>query len=182
MGKSKHRPKAGEPSELEKLLDQFKIKDWTYLVVGDGSGTTWEREIGWGVHITEAATLASTELFGAFNRGTNNIAEIMAYFHALLWISEHRKNKGEPCRVHIITDSQFVANSGNNPQSSGIGSKNSYREIWAFFKLLRRRGILIQWHWCGRDILAHNIWAHNWANRARKKLLELKPAKQEEGS
>jgi hypothetical protein len=41
---------SSEPESIDNLLKTFNIppQQWDYLIVGDGSGTTWQQAAGWG--------------------------------------------------------------------------------------------------------------------------------------
>lgn len=125
--------------------------------MGDGSGSTWERAIGWTSVSVERKTGERQIWHGGANRGTVNFAEIMAYLQPLGWFAareeERRKSGGTRLyRVHIVTDSEYCKNMGNSRNRLGI--KNA--ALWAAFDVFRRQGFILQWHWIPRQSCALN--------------------------
>jgi len=154
-------------SGLRRLLE---IKDWDYIIIGDGSGTTWEKPCGWGCSMIENRTWVVEAFYGAFNQGTNIVAEIMAYVQPLLVLSERRERKCQSdgaTLVHIVTDCQYVRNTGNL-RAAARGKK--HRALWHLIDSLRRSGIIVKFHWIPRDLLKANQFSHTVANAARKSL------------
>ena len=41
---------------LPHMLERFKITDWDLLLIGDGSGSNWSYECGWGCVSIELST------------------------------------------------------------------------------------------------------------------------------
>src|SRR4051812_7107961 len=96
---------------LERLIARLGIAKWDYLVVGDGSGSTWDRGAGWGSVVVERDTDVRTVFGGAVNRGTVNFGEIMAALQPLEFLAsreyQRRKASGRTrtVYVHVLTDS-----------------------------------------------------------------------------
>lgn len=163
--KSKH-----ENESLDKLLDRFKITDWSMLLIGDGSGSFWEQPIGWGCISIDKETLLRKRWCGSMNSGTVNVAEAMAYLQPLLWfvsnVIEKRKKDGKAVvhHVHVITDSQYVRNSDNRREmlASGLGP------IWRLFSQFITHGVMLHWHWAKRETVALNKLADRLSKASRK--------------
>lgn len=158
---SPHRVRASDSP------DRVPEDDGDYLRIGDGSGTTNAKSCGF------CATLVGRdktyEVFhGGFSHGTNNFAEIMAYALPLFHLAD-RHNGGKLCRVHVITDSQYVQGGGTELSSE---ARKANKPLWHWIQRCRMDGLHIQWHHVGKDQLALNRLAHDVSNSARKAMLE----------
>lgn len=155
------------PQSLFGILKRLNVAAdaWDYLLIGDGSGTQWKLPCGWASMMVENRTFARRAYHGSYSRGTNIIAEMMAYVHPLLELStvkERQIGLDGSCRVHIITDCEYVKNGGNKE----IILKK-HRALWSVFDTLERQGFKIQFHWVERDLISANIFSHHLANKAR---------------
>lgn len=167
--KKKAPPKTKEPKKpaqtLEEVLELTGIEDgeWDVLLIGDGSGTSWDKSCGWGVTLI-TSTNYRNNYSGSFSNGTNNIAEIMAYMLPLMALSagEVPLDIKKGCKVFIVTDSQYVANGVNER----IPLKTN-GEVWAAIQSVRRLGIDLKAVWVGRDEIDLNRLGHSIANKCR---------------
>jgi ribonuclease HI len=159
------------------VLENLKITDWDLLLIGDGSGHGWGIGCGWSCVIIDRFTLSRKLLFGAANSGTVNIAELMAYVHAMLWFagkhgSEPRKLKhGHPLNVHVITDSRVIAQQGTNIETGSEDVAN--RALWMAMKAISRSGYCFHYHWVERMTIELNWAADQLAGKARIALNDL---------
>lgn len=106
------------------------------------------------------------------NRGTVNMAEIMAYFQPLNWYAaeiDKIRHTGTGCtksyRVHIITDSDYVRKQG----SSGNLMPNRHGSLWRVFEDFQRQGIVLTWHWIPREDVLLNKYVDAVSKVARLK-------------
>lgn len=156
---------------LEALLERLRIDQWDLLLVGDGSGSTWERECGWGCVSIERATFERRVWHGALSHGTVNLAEAMAYLQPLCWYVDRelklRKagNKTEIRHVHIVTDSAYLANSGTRPTITVRGGNNG--PMWNVFRQFSTHGVLLHWHWIRRETVELNRFVDQLSKAAR---------------
>lgn len=155
----KYNPIQGPDDEpLDVLLGKLKIEKWDYLLVGDGSGSTWDREIGWGCVLAERSTRTHSLWGGMASRGTVNFAEIMAYLQPLEFLATReidRREKGglyKAWNVHIVTDSEYCQKTGSN--RGQIPKKNS--GLWSIFDVYKRVGFCLHWHWIRRESCGMN--------------------------
>lgn len=159
-----------EAERLESVLARFKIVVWDYLIVGDGSGSNWKYECGWASAMVERATSERTIWAGTMNRGTVNVAEIMAYAQPLNWLDaaeeERKKKRGHrrPVTIHIITDSQYCQGQGSS-KGGATPAKNSV--LWAAMACYARKGFTLHWHWAKRGTVGLNILADELSKSAR---------------
>jgi hypothetical protein len=169
-------PIEGIPS-LAELLKHCNIDNWDALIVGDGSGTGWKMGAGWASVLIDRMSGARKLFFGAMNTGTVTLGELMPYIHALSWYTgkdgpgvHRRKEKlavGKQMQIHIITDSQIIASSGNNP-----GSRKSHQELWKAFDEYRHRGFVVTFHFVDRARVDMNVLVDEVSRQARVDLEE----------
>src|SRR5215471_12302353 len=85
---SKARPPDPDEDVTELVRELVaRGESWDFLVVGDGSGSNWKRPIGWAARLVERASGQRQTFHGHANRGTVNVAEMMALLWPLLWIA-----------------------------------------------------------------------------------------------
>ena len=160
-----------EKETLEELLERLGIKDWDFVIIGDGSGSNWNHECGWASVSIERITMERLVWNGCMNRGTVNVAEIMAYVQPLNWIAareEDRRKKRKVRRsaynIHIITDSQYCRDTGGSCDRLTL-AKNGV--LWAALDIFRRQGFVLHWHWIERETAALNRYADKVSKLAR---------------
>jgi ribonuclease HI len=150
---------------LEDLLQHLKIDHWDYLLIGDGSATTWERACGFASVLVERETLRGEVLDGSFLYGTNYVAEIMAVLYPLLYLMEREDRRRDPhgaTQVHVVTDNQNVQQVG-----SGQRQSRSHALLWSQLLFLRSCGIITHFHWIDRSRCRIQRLAHHACNQAR---------------
>ena len=169
-----------QPRTPQELRRDLKIKQgsWDAMIITDGSGTTWASSAGWAADIVRPGSDAILELSGAFNAGTNNVAELMAVWQALLYLVEalpHFRESG--CRVHVISDSSYVVQGLTKGDKDMVWSSqvDRHRMLWLGVHGARRLGFEITAHLIPRDTAASNRRCHDRANAARKALGPEKP-------
>lgn len=157
---------------LEELLAAEKIKTWDILIVGDGSGSNWDREAGWAATSVERVTMERKVWAGAMNRGTVNVAEVMAYLQPLEWFAARerdRRQKKQPTRayqVHILTDSEYCRQAG---ASGGVGAGTN-AGLWAAFGAFARLGFVLHWHHIPRNSCGLHEFADSVSKLARRRV------------
>lgn len=167
-----------ELESFQDLLDECDITHWDYVLVGDGSGSHWGQQAGWACVSVERATMERLVWAGAVNRGTVNLAEIMAYLQPLTYFvgreEDRRKAGGKTCayNVHIVTDSEYCRNTGRT--RSAMMSKNA--GLWACLNGMSRQGMVITWHWLRRDMCALNRFCDELSRLSRQMITEFDPA------
>lgn len=147
------------------MREQFQIKQWDYLLIGDGSATTWEYHAGWASLLVEAGTFDREVFYGSFNKGTNIIAEMMAYVQPLLFLAARKNRKKQAdgtTHVHVITDCDYVKNAGNKQ-----ARRTKHRQLWHMLDTFPRAGIEVHYHWVPRDTIDANRYSHELANLIR---------------
>jgi ribonuclease HI len=154
---------------LEGLLAQLNISRWDFLIVGDGSATTWKYPGGW-ASVLIANSGERKTFYGGTSCLTNIVAELMAYVHPLMFLSA---NLSEDLvrHIHVVTDCEHLPYAAEHPQS-----RKKNREIWAMVDAFKYRGLSIRWHWIPRDTIDLNQFCHNMANQSRVAMKEQKTA------
>lgn len=156
---------------LEDLLKLFSIEKFDILLVGDGSGSKWDKPNGWGCISLENYTFRRKVWYGASNSGSSNLAEIMAYLQPLMWFANEQLNKNSMQfkEVHIITDSSYLANKGKvDDPRYGVDAA-----IWQSFSHFKSFGLNLHWHWSKRNSVELNSLADFLSKTSRKHLQDL---------
>jgi ribonuclease HI len=155
-----HNLKRVEPSDIANapihdILRQCNIFHWDLMIVGDGSGSQCDNACGWSSVLIDRAT-GNRRLFGGHaNAGSINFAESMPFIQALTWYDhfygQHlNKSKAGLCDVHIITDSQTVANMGNQAVTAKRVSR-SMTYLTSFISAFMKFKYGFTWHWMPRN-------------------------------
>ena len=144
---------------LDNILKILNIPDdWDYVIICDGSATTWKETAGWGwTAIWRKPTFGRFDGSGGASCGSNIFAEIMGFLHPLLWL-EQQKPRGRT-KVYAITDCEVVKRWGNQEVA-----QHSYEELFFYIRALARKGILVEYRWAPRDTIDLNKFAHTMAN------------------
>ena len=155
---------------FEAVLRGLGITTYDFVIVGDGSGNTWEHECGWASIALRYNSLERKVFFGAMNYGSNNTGEMMAYLQPLMWFAakeqKRRKAPGAAPRiysVHILTDSDYC-------RGRGTGSGRDFKTnlpFWNLFDMISRQGFQLHWHWIRRDSFGLNVYADQLSRAAR---------------
>jgi ribonuclease HI len=135
--------------------------DWDWVLVGDGSGSGWDAPCGWACLAADRLEAGDAYLFeGGCRAGSVNFAEAMAYVHALAWILNHEKGRAGAMgvvvrRVHVFTDSRYCQSAGA-ARDPLVGS---HPILWHALESVARLGLLLDWHWLGRNSGPLNVRA-----------------------
>ena len=154
---------------LPALLRGLGQDTWDVALVGDGSGSGWDKPIGWGVTLVEKASGGRKVLWGGASAGTSFLAELWPYLHALAWYDAYRER--EPARkatfprVAIVTDNKPVADVGNALVAGvkDLGGVNAAGPAWAALLAYRRQGYAFTFSWIPRISWALNSFADQLA-------------------
>lgn len=156
---------------LEDLLEYYDIStnSWDYLIIGDGSGTTWQHEMGWGSALIARSDRSRKSFCGGMSNGTNNMAELMQVLHPLMFLANNTNfdDKPEGLIVHVVSDSEYVVNGLKQQNPIWVSQLKLNRELWMAIHMARRRGIEIIGHHIPRNSTGLSTLGHNLANKAR---------------
>lgn len=158
---------------LNDILTHCKITQWDVLIVGDGSGLGWDKACGWAGVLIDKAAGARMLGFGAMFPGTVTLGELFPYLHTLLWYTgkdgpgkqrraELAARHGRNVHIHVVTDSQTIATSGNNP-----GSRQAHKPLWAAMDVFPQMGYQIFYHHIPREVVDLNFFVDAVSKAAR---------------
>lgn len=157
--------RAALTSTLSDIRKLCKIEEWDYILIGDGSGTSWSEHCGWASILIEEGTFAREHFYGSFSGGTNIVAEMMAYVQPLMWLAARKDRRLGPdgsTQIHVITDCEYVKNAGNKKLQ-----RQSNTQLWHMIDVFRRSGMRVIFHWIPRDTIDANKYSHHLANLIR---------------
>ena len=163
-------------TDVTSLRQYFDIPNdgWDVLIICDGSGTSWGKEWGSGSVIVQRSDFARPMFQVGGNTGTNNVAELMGVFYPLLWLTTNKFGVAEGgCRVHVISDSEYVVNGINNDAFLTARKFNKNQVLWLSIHATKRQGIVLKAHHIKRDTIDLNKLCHDLANLARKSQINL---------
>lgn len=185
---------------LHQVLSELGIgnDDWDALLVGDGSGTDWKNACGFSAVLIDHYGNWRAPFHGSLNTGTNQLAELLPYLHAMTWYasgpgkarledrlatwkpspnygvkSTHDSTERSPgVKIHIITDNKNLASQGNY-----LAARKAYSWIWKSFDELTAMGYQFTWHWLPRMNLGLNRLVDFMSGRCRLEMekIELPP-------
>ena len=99
---------------LESLVEHLGIQNWDAIVIGDGSGSTWQKPCGWAAVLIDKYSGVRKLSFGAASPGTSIVSEILPYLFALNWYTSkdgpgpvrltEKRTKGKKIKVHVVSD------------------------------------------------------------------------------
>ena len=147
---------------ISQLIQRLGNPRWDLLIVGDGSGSGWDKACGWAATLIDNTRHARRFFYGAMDCGSVNFAESMPYIQALTWYDQHHGK--ETLRelgflnVHILTDSQVIATWGTQAMQLESELPRKQLAIWSAMRELRRVGYHCTFHWAPRLTTGLN-WA-----------------------
>ena len=148
---------------LEALAKELHLPDHELLLVGDGSGSVYDRPAGWACVAYDRPKQQTTVHAGALTCGTNNFAELAPYVQAL-W--HHHQDHGQPTpantRVALVSDSEVTVRCGN-----GEYDRNANLCLWAAVEWFKRCGYRLSWRHVRRASIDWNVWADEIAGFMR---------------
>lgn len=151
------------------LAAEMDIPESDLYLIGDGSGTGAKTPCGWFVTAYDHVYDLVSEHIGGTNGGTNNLAELAPYIHALWWhhtMQEEPPTQNHPCRVVIISDSEVTVRCGKRE----YGRKANLC-LWAAIDWFEQNGYRLSWFWVPRNSNPFSSRADSEAGRLRKLLV-----------
>lgn len=163
---SKHQQRVAPPPTLEHLLQRLKITSWHYVLVSDGSGTTWDQPGGWGSILIQNQPPTRRSFFGSDSAATNITAELQGIIKPLAWLMEQPETRHRAfTKVVAITDCQYLAKTWTSR-----GPFKAHRPWWRMLCAMKEQGLQLDVRWFRRDILRTNQFCHELANSSRRTL------------
>lgn len=145
------------------LLKELNL-DVDLLLVGDGSGTVYNKPFGWACVCFEPEERKLHLEKGGGTSGTNNLAELTPYVHCL-WKYQQRleKAKNYLCkRIAIVSDSEWVVKCGR-----GEYTKSALLHLWCSLGYFGKRFSI---NWFHKPRMSNEMlqWADREAGKIRK--------------
>ena len=115
---------------ISKYTDDFPPYKSDYFVFCDGSGSSWNKSIGYSSIILDCANLETYYIEGFNSFGTNNYAEILPILLSLSKINSLELlfyKSLYPPEITILSDSLVTVNCGNGIYSTDTNNS----ELWA---------------------------------------------------
>ena len=143
------------------------------IIVCDGSGSVWDvteasRGMGWGAKLMLSNSAESADFWGSASAGTNNVAEILAMLHPLLYLEQLEAGlKENGCQVHVVTDSQYVAGIVNSNLLKRLQTLDKNSILWYAVFGATRCGLVLTAHHVGREDLEVQKMAHDLSHFSR---------------
>ncbi len=173
-------PNYSGPSAAVMQMMGVEPHEWDVLLVGDGSGTTWNNPCGWASVLIDRNLGLRKTMIGAMNAGTSYLAELIPYVQALSWYIEgpgkarlldlRMVNPTAKLKVHVITDNQTLATQGQGRMSRRKGFC-----YWRLIEAFEEEGYAVYWHWLGRSTIALNCLCDYLAGECRRGLTAIGP-------
>lgn len=169
-----------DPSVIQstdQLLQSLGVPpgEWDVLLVGDGSGTSWNLSCGWACVLVDRTTGLRKDLHGGMNAGTSYLAELVPYVQALSWYMDGpgravlwdrvRAKPTNKIRVHIVSDCEILSSQGG-----GKAGRSKGRLYWSLLDALEAEGLKLHWHWMKRSQLGLNRLCDYMAGLCRKSI------------
>ena len=147
---------------MSAIIQRIGNPRWDVLIVGDGSGSGWAQACGWAATLIDNRRQARRFFYGGMDCGSVNFAEAMPYVQSLTWYDHHYGKESLEqvgfLNVHILTDSQVIAQWGTRAQQSEGDLPRKMLAIWATMREYRRLGYHCTYHWAPRLTTTLN-WA-----------------------
>lgn len=145
-------------------------------MVGDGAGCGWNSASGWAVTVFDRHSERQEVFSGAASGNSTACAELYPYLHATIWhhrvLSRSTKTKTDRpnINIHIVTDAQSIAESGNDMARLLTDKKKLRltRPLWAALHQFTESGYTFSFHWSRRGTFATNQAMNNLARRAMR--------------
>jgi ribonuclease HI len=153
---------------LERLAGDLDLADFDLLLVGDGSGTVYDRPAGWACVAYDRRRRQAVIHAGSVTGGTNNFAELAPYIQAL-WHhdQEHGPAIVTPVRVQVVSDSELTVRCG-----AGRYARRANGCLWAAVEWFERHGYRLAWRHVRRNSNAWSAWTDPQAGTARRPLAD----------
>lgn len=174
-----------KPNDLEQVINALGLSDpdaWDFIMIGDGSGSTWFKPCGWACALIDSDSSWHINC-GMQLRGSVNVAELRPYLETALWYSRtigkdrlEQLYKAQPAiphilRCHIITDCESIAHQGNGEMATKTNP-----EMWLAFNAIRRLGYDFRFHWMARSTMQLNRMCDELSRELRQRIVAMERA------
>jgi ribonuclease HI len=127
--------------EVTALCQIHQVTEWDYMIVSDGSGTSWSDSGGWCAFLYDRRRKTVKRFTGGFSNATCHAAEYMPLIQVLLYLEANTEDfTGRKPVVVLMTDRKTLpetfGNAYNDPKN-GLQSLVNYftkkfdlRPVW----------------------------------------------------
>ena len=98
--------------QMEELAAELGFSDFDLMLVGDGSGTTADKACAFACKAYDRRQQEVITHWAALNHGTNNLAELLPYVHALWYHQTKTLGQNLSRRTLIVSDSELTVRQG----------------------------------------------------------------------
>lgn len=161
---------------LDDMLARLEIRNWDWLLVGDGSGTSLDHACGWSCVAVGRREGVRHTLAGACSHGTSQFSEIMAVMHGVAWLCQYTKRSRHTeygrrsyLNVHVLTDNANCRQSAQ--KAPGERPDAGFAPFWSMFDGFERQGLILHWHHVRRETVGLNAYADR-SSRAHRIMME----------
>lgn len=164
-------------NKIQELINNLTLPDFDVLLVGDGSGTVYNKASGWACWRYLKSNDSLKLHCGAATVGSNNFAELLPYI-SVLWLDMYEwRASGAPTprTAVIVTDSELTAKQG-----TGEYSRNANGILWAGIDYAQSAGYSIIWKHVKRNSNPFNTVCDRNAGKLRKEIEKFQLTAQEE--
>lgn len=137
-------------ADLNAVAAELSLQDFDLLLIGDGSGTVFNKACGWACVSWNRLTEDIEMHNGSSSCGTNNFAELIPYVQALWHFDQCFRQlalPGQKAKIEIVSDSEVTVRCGN-----GIYARKGNACLWSAIEWFERSGIYnIHWNHVHRN-------------------------------
>jgi hypothetical protein len=153
--------------EVTTLCQLHQVTEWDYMIVSDGSGTTWEESGGWCAYLYDRRRKQVKHFTGGFSAATCHVAEYMPLIQVLLYLEAHTPDfTGRKPVVVLMTDRKTLPETFGNVYDS---PKNGLQSLVNYFtQQFDLRPIWLP----GESVAVHSL-CHGTANEVRRLLSQI---------
>jgi len=157
---------------LEHVSGQLSLTDFDVLLIADGSGTVSTEPAGWACTVYDRRKQEVLIHTGGWSVGTNNLAELVPFVHALWHLNQgERELVAKPVVVQIVSDSELTVRCG-----SGQYERRANGCYWAAIQWFEEHDYLLHWLHVRRNSNLWNEWMDAIAASARQAMAAVWPS------
>jgi hypothetical protein len=150
--------------QLDQLARDLALGPHDLLLVGDGTGETYQSPAGWACIAYDRLLERAVVHVGALTAGSIKFAELLPFLHGLWFFDqEHRDDRLRSYQVAVVSDSEVTVRCGN-----GDYARRANGCLWAGIEWFERRAYAFQWHHVRRLSNGWNALVDSVAGKARQ--------------